>query len=59
MLYLKFSPKRHLTSQLGQGLVEYALILVLISVAAIIIMGLFGSEVAAVYNEVTTALANS
>ena len=40
----------------GQGLVEYALILVLISIAAIAMMTLLGDEVAAVFDEITGVL---
>ncbi|MEX2236492.1 MAG: Flp family type IVb pilin [Dehalococcoidia bacterium] len=40
----------------GQGLVEYALILVLISIAVIATMGLLGDEVNTVFTDVTTAL---
>ncbi|HEY7030361.1 MAG TPA: Flp family type IVb pilin [Thermomicrobiales bacterium] len=40
----------------GQGLVEYALILVLISVVAIGIMGFVGSSVTNVFTSINTAL---
>ncbi len=40
----------------GQGMVEYALILVLVSIAAIIALGLLGTQVSAVFNEITGAL---
>lgn len=40
----------------GQGLVEYALILVLISITVIVIMGLLGDEIGAVFNDVQTTL---
>jgi pilus assembly protein Flp/PilA len=40
----------------GQGLVEYALILVLIAIAVIIVLGLLGDQVSAVFEEITNAL---
>ncbi len=40
----------------GQGLVEYALILVLISIISIAIMATVGTDVRGVFEEVSTAL---
>lgn len=40
----------------GQGLVEYALILVLIAIAVIIVLGLLGDEVSEVFSEITSGL---
>ncbi len=40
----------------GQGLVEYALILVLISVVAIVAMGLLGDQITAVFEDITEKL---
>ncbi|WP_319402586.1 Flp family type IVb pilin [uncultured Anaeromusa sp.] len=40
----------------GQTMVEYALILVLISIAAIVIMGTMGDTIIAVFTEVIAAL---
>ncbi len=40
----------------GQGLVEYALILVLVSIAAIVALGLIGTNVTAILNKVADAL---
>ena len=40
----------------GQGLVEYALILVLISVVAIAIMTTVGGKVSSVFTSISTAL---
>jgi pilus assembly protein Flp/PilA len=40
----------------GQGLVEYALILVLISVVAISIMGFVGDDVTRVFTSISSAL---
>lgn len=56
---MHFLNKTIFSDQSGQGLVEYALILILVSVAAIVIMGLFGTELAGVYNEVTNALSGA
>ncbi|MFO7273116.1 MAG: hypothetical protein DIU58_016815 [Sphaerobacter thermophilus] len=42
----------------GQGLVEYALILVLISVVAIAAMVLLGDEISAVFTDVTGTLSD-
>ena len=40
----------------GQGLVEYALILVLISIVSIVLMTALGTRIGGVFTEVTTAL---
>lgn len=40
----------------GQGLVEYALILSLVSIAAIIILGVLGTDVTEVFDTVENAL---
>ena len=40
----------------GQGLVEYALILVLIAIVVIIILGLLGDQVSEVFSTITSAL---
>ncbi len=39
----------------GQGLVEYALILVLISVASIAVMQVLGTTVSGVFSQITAA----
>ena len=44
------------TSQLGQGMVEYALILVLVSVVVIVVLITMGSEIANVFSNVVAAL---
>jgi pilus assembly protein Flp/PilA len=46
-----FSPKEK-----GQGLVEYALILVLIAIVVLIIMGLLGNQVSTIFSQITSAL---
>ena len=40
----------------GQGLVEYALILVLVSIAAFVTLGLLGARVDEIFGEIITAL---
>jgi pilus assembly protein Flp/PilA len=40
----------------GQGLVEYALILVLVAIAVIVILTLLGSQVSTVFSSITDAL---
>jgi len=40
----------------GQGLVEYALILVLVSIAVIIILGILGDQVGDVFSRIVSAL---
>ena len=45
-----------LKKQEGQGLVEYALIIVLISIVAIAMMGPLGDQIAAVFTQITGEL---
>jgi len=40
----------------GQGLVEYALILVLVSIVVIVIMGLMGTQISGIFSQVTSTL---
>jgi pilus assembly protein Flp/PilA len=40
----------------GQGLVEYALILVLVAIVVIVVLGFLGDQVSAVFTRVTEAL---
>ena len=42
----------------GQGLVEYALILVLVSIVVIVLLTLLGTEIGQVFNDVTSELSN-
>ncbi len=44
------------SAQKGQGLVEYALIIVLVSIAAIVTLGLLGTEVTEVFSRITSTL---
>ena len=43
----------------GQGLVEYALILVLIAVVVIVILSLLGTRVSTVFSQIASALQGS
>jgi pilus assembly protein Flp/PilA len=40
----------------GQGLVEYALILVLVAIVVIVVLGLLGDQVSTVFSNITSAL---
>ena len=42
----------------GQGLVEYALILVLVSITVIVILGLLGDQVGVVFQTITNTLSS-
>ena len=44
------------TPQDGQGLVEYALILVLVSLAVLLILAVLGPQVGNMYSQVTSAM---
>ena len=46
-----FSPKEK-----GQGLVEYALIIVLIAIVVIVIMALVGDQVSNIFSKIASAL---
>jgi pilus assembly protein Flp/PilA len=41
----------------GQGLIEYALIVLLIAIGVIVVLGLLGGQVQAVFQNITDALA--
>ena len=45
-----------LQNEEGQGLVEYALIIVLVSIACIVALGLLGTQVSTVFSNITTSL---
>jgi pilus assembly protein Flp/PilA len=47
-----------LTKEGGQGLVEYALILVLVSIVAIAILAILGPQIGNVFSKVTWVLDN-
>ncbi len=40
----------------GQGLVEYALILVLIAIVVLVVLGLLGDQISAIFESITTGL---
>jgi pilus assembly protein Flp/PilA len=40
----------------GQGLVEYALILVLVAIVVIVILSLLGTQVSTVFSQIASAL---
>ena len=46
----------YLPREEGQGLVEYALILVLIAIVVIAILGLLGTQVSTVFSRITSGL---
>lgn len=46
-----FSPKEK-----GQGLVEYALIIVLIAIIIIVILAILGSRISTVFSQISSAL---
>lgn len=49
----------YLPREEGQGLVEYALILVLIAIVVIVILGLLGDQVETVFSQITSGLSGS
>jgi Flp pilus assembly pilin Flp len=48
-------PFTHRESERGQAMVEYSIILALVSIAAIVVLGEIGSEVAGLLNTVHNA----
>lgn len=55
-LYGLYSPHKKLE---GQGMVEYALILVLVSIAAIIALTALGGQVSSIFQQITGTLGGS
>ncbi len=49
----------YLPSEKGQGLVEYALILVLVAIVVIAILMLIGPQIANVFSQITNGLGNT
>ena len=49
----------YLAREGGQGLTEYALLLVLVALVVIAILALLGPQIANVFSQVTSALANT
>ena len=45
-----------LRKQKGQGLVEYALIIFIVSIAVIVLLGLLGSQINSVFSNITASL---
>ncbi len=43
----------------GQGLVEYALILVLVSIVVIVALGLLGDQINAIFTQISSTLAGA
>jgi pilus assembly protein Flp/PilA len=46
-----FSPKEK-----GQGMVEYALIIVLIAIVVIVVLTVLGTQISAVFSQISSAL---
>lgn len=46
----------YLPREEGQGLVEYALILVLIAIVVIVILGVLGTQVSTIFSQITSGL---
>ena len=47
-----------LTEESGQGLVEYALILVLVAIVAIAILAVLGPQIGNIFSQITSVLEN-
>jgi pilus assembly protein Flp/PilA len=56
MLRLHFKLRGLLSRQDGQGMVEYALILVLVSIVVLIILATMGNQIKNVFSNVVLAL---
>jgi len=59
MLSLYVRLMNWLNSEEGQSMAEYALILVLVSVAAIIVLTTLGGQITSVFQQITDALGGS
>jgi pilus assembly protein Flp/PilA len=46
----------YLPREEGQGLVEYALILVLIAIVVIVILGILGTQVSTIFSNISSGL---
>ena len=46
----------YLPREEGQGLVEYALILVLIAIVVIVVLGLLGNQISTIFSQITSGL---
>ncbi len=49
-----FSPKEK-----GQGMVEYALIIVLIAIVVIVVLTILGTQISQVFSQISSALRNA
>jgi pilus assembly protein Flp/PilA len=47
---------KKLMDQRGQGLVEYALIIALVSIVVIVLLGLLGTKIGSVFQQITNSL---
>ena len=50
--------KNLLTEEEGQGMAEYALVLGVIAVGVVAVLGLFGTEIIAVFNDIIAEFGN-
>ncbi|HQE93095.1 MAG TPA: Flp family type IVb pilin [Anaerolineae bacterium] len=46
----------YLPREEGQGLVEYALILVLIAIVVIVVLSLLGTQISTIFSQITSGL---
>jgi len=46
----------YLPREEGQGLVEYALILVLIAIVVIVVLGMLGDQISQIFEDITAGL---
>ena len=49
----------YLTNEDGQGLVEYALILVLVAIVVIVVLSILGPQIGNVFSQINDALAGA
>jgi pilus assembly protein Flp/PilA len=56
VLAMKNFLRKLLRDESGQGMTEYALILALVAIGAIVALGLLREEIIAVFNSIVTAL---
>lgn len=59
MLWNNFVTKIEERREEGQGLVEYALIIVLVAIAIITVLGLMGTEISEVFSSIASELDTS
>ena len=56
---MKEMVKRLFVEESGQGMTEYALILALVSIGAIVVLGLMREQIVAVFQNITNSLTNA